>query len=379
MLNRPLMRLVKLEDLSVIRRFLSLLIICALFSFVPATAQERSAEETVQEGYVYLDRGDYAFAQYLFQEVLEQDENNVGALIGKGRALVRQNAFVTGIEEINKARALEPNNVDAAVQLAIAYQRQFQSDPAAHQGRLSEALAVLEQAEAQAPNDPEVLSAKGAILFFQDNAEAARAAFEQAVALADEAELSDADLSQLHENLGGAYRRLGQLEQALQSFRRSVAFNPTNASAHNNVGDIHYKLGNCDDAIYEFTQATRLAPSAADAKSNLAITLFECGDVSGSLEHFEAALELPGSLNLPPLYTYASRAYVELGRLDEAVRRAQQGALLPPVTAEAYYYLGQAYEARAAEGDASRAREAYQSALELDASFEDAQEALNGL
>jgi hypothetical protein len=81
----------------------------------------------------------------------------------------------------------------------------------------------------------------------------------------------------------------------------------------------------------------------------------------------------------PPLYTYLARAYLAEGRVDDAVERAQQGALLPPEQAEAHFVLGQAYEARGAAGDRAAARDAYRTALELDPSYREALNALEAL
>ena len=70
------------------------------------------------------------------------------------------------------------------------------------------------------------------------------------------------------------------------------------------------------------------------------------------------------------------RAYLQVGRIDDALKRAQQGAILPPVSADALYYLGQAYEAK---GDTANAKQAYAQALELDETLTAARDAFNRL
>lgn len=351
-----------------------------LFSLVVAFAQERTAADFIRDGNLNLARGDCSFAQYFFQEALKLEPNNVEAAIGKGRALVCQRAYALGIEELQRALSLAPNNVSAHIHLARAYQEQFQSDPTRFSGRLSDALGIIQNAERLDPNNPEVLNTKGVVLFLIGDLAGARDALERAVTLSAASQtLSNPDKATINVNLGRTYRELGELELALRAFRRAVALNPLSAVAHNNVGDIHFRMGNCDDAIYELTQAVHLNSTLLDAVANLAIALFECGEVEASIPRFEQALDLPGVLNIPPVYTYLSRAFVKQGRYDEAVTRAQQGALLPPASAEAFYHLGRAYEARNAQGDAQRAREAYQSALEIDPNFTPAREALSRL
>lgn len=342
-----------------------------------AFAQDRSAEDYIRSGNSFMSQGDCAFAQYNFQEALKLDASNIEAMLGKGRSLVCQGAVALGVEEYQNVLEADPNNVTAHIRLAEAYQAQYQSDDAKYAAQLGESLALLQKAESLNPDNPEILNAKGVGLYLQNDLAGARTALEKAVSLADASgSVSKRDVAQMHINLGSVYRDLDELELALGSYRRAVTLNPLSANAHKNVGVMYFRLNNCDQSVYELTQAVNLNPQLLDAVMNLAISEFECGDVQAAVPRLEAALELPGALNYPPLYTYLSRAYVQQGKFDDAVKRAQQGALLPPVTAEALYYLGDAYEKRNGSGDLQRAREAYQSALEINPNYAEAQQAL---
>jgi tetratricopeptide (TPR) repeat protein len=352
-------------------------------SLLLAFAQDsRSAEDYIRSGNSFMSQGDCAFAQYNFQEALKLDATNTEAMLGKGRSLVCQGAVALGIEEYQNVLESDPNNVTAHIRLAEAYQAQFQSDEAKYAAQLGESLTLLAKAENLEPNNSEILNAKGVGQYLQADLAGARASLERAVSLADTSEtVSKRDAAQMHINLGRIYRDLEEEELALGSYRRAVTLNPLSAVAHMNVGVMYFRLGpdNCDDSIYELTQAVNLNPQMLDGVMNLAISEFECGNVQAAVPRLEAALELPGALNYPPLYTYLSRAYVQQGKFDDAVKRAQQGALLPPVTAEALFHLGDAYQKRNGTGDIQRAREAYQSALEVNPNYTEAQQALAAL
>ena len=357
-----------------------------LLAFGAAAAQEETAPPSPEEvptllrnGDFYLMQNDCALAQYFFQEALKADEDNIEALVGKGKALACQGALQTAIESFREALDVAPQNIPAHVQLALAYEDQYLNDPQQFGDRLVQALDVLDRAANIAPDSVEVLNTRGIILYQQGNLEPARAAFERAVAQAASADVSDRERSTIQVNLGKVYRDLGQLELARQAFRRAVVLDPANATAHNNLGNVQYRLGNCSEAEYELSQATSLAPNSLSAVSQLAIVTFECGNVAGSIPHFERALTLEGAVFAPPLYTYLARAYLQQGRYDDAIRRAQQGALLPPESAEAHYYLGQAYVGRGAEGDVAAARRAFERALEIDPNYQPAQQALANL
>ncbi|HEX7005241.1 MAG TPA: tetratricopeptide repeat protein [Trueperaceae bacterium] len=371
------------------RRTLPLLLIVVLgviFSAglsTSALAQEEgtSVEEFVRDGTLFLLSGDCELAQYYFKQALEIEPENAEALIGNGRALACRNNYPLAIESFQKAIEVDADNSEAYVQLALAYQDQYLSDPERFPNRLNEALRTLEIAEEQDPRNARVQNAKGVVLFQMGSLQAAQTALEAAVEFsrAEGSAMTDEERSVVLVNLGKTYRDLGNLEQALNAFRRAVVLDPTSSSAHNNLGNIHYRMGSCEDAEYELAQAAALEPDSLSAVSQLAIALFECGNVERSIPYFEQAVELPGAIFNPPLYTYLARAYAQQGRFDEAVRRAQQGALLEPVTADAYFYLGEIYQARGEQGDAQAAQEAYQHALELDPQHQGAQEALAGL
>ncbi|MEX2541839.1 MAG: tetratricopeptide repeat protein [Trueperaceae bacterium] len=368
-----------------IRRTLPLLLIVVLGAILStaALAQEGEAgvEDFVRDGRLFLLSGDCELAQYYYQEALKLEPENPAALVGNGRALACRNNFPLAIESFQKAIEASPDNTEAYVQLALAYQDQYLADPQRFPNRLSEALRTLETAEGIRPEDPRVLNAKGVIQFQMGSLQAAQTSLEQAVDAAGRAdtEMPPRERSVVHVNLGKTYRDLGNLEQALNAFRRAVVLDPGSATAHNNLGNIHYRLGNCGEAEYELSQAASLDPQSLSAVSQLAIALFECGNVTGSVAHFERAVEISGAVFNPPLYTYLARGYLQLGRLDQAVYRAQQGALLKPYTADAFYYLGQTYQARGQSGDRQAAQDAYRRALELDPEHQEASSALSAL
>jgi tetratricopeptide (TPR) repeat protein len=335
----------------------------------------------MRDGNLYLTQGDCALAQFFFQEALKVEDANAEAMVGKGKALACQGAFSLAITEFQTAIDFNTDNVSAYVQLALAYEDQFLNDPGRYPNRLSDALSTLEIAERISPESAEVLNTKGVIHYQLGDLENAKDSLERAaiLALSTDSVLSGPEKSTVTVNLGKAYRDLGELELALQSFRRAVVLDPASASAHNNLGNIYFRLGECNQAEYELGQAVTLNSNSLSAISQLAIALFECGRVEDSIPQFERALQLDGAVFTPPLYTYLSRGYMQQGRFDEAVRRAQQGALLPPESADAFYFLGKAYQARANAGDVDAARRAYERALELNPNFSDAQQALGTL
>ena len=343
-------------------------------------ASSQTPEALVRDGDFYMDRGDCALAQFFYEEALGAEPDNVGALVGVGRALRCQGQLPGSVEALQRAVDLSADAPEPLVQLALTYREQFLADPDAYATRLGDALDVVTRAERSAPTDPKVLNTKGVVLYQSGDIAGARTAFERAAEESDGTrDLTNRERSTIRVNLGRVYRDANEMELARRTFRRAVVLDPTNADAHNLLGNAHFRLGDCQDAEYELSQAVTLAPSSLSSVSQLGITLFECGDAAAALPILERALELEGAVFTPPLYTYLARAYLSAGRVDEALRRAQQGALLPPESAEAHYWLGQVYEARDGDGDVEAARSAYERALELRPGYGDARDALESL
>lgn len=347
-------------------------------------ASQNDVPTLLSDGDFYLERGDCSLAQFFYQEALRVDADSADAFVGKGRALSCQGAYPTAIEAFQAALAADANHLLAHVHLAITYQNQYQVDPVAYSGRLADALDTIQRAERITSDDARVQNTKGIILFQLGDLAQARTTLERAAALGSGtgAGLNNTDRSTIQVNLGRVYRDLNELELALQAFRRAVVLDPASSTAHNNLGHVAFRLGDCATAEYELAQAVNLDPASLSATSQLGIALFECGDVASSLEWLERSTQMDGAVFLPPLYTYLARAYLADGKVDEAVTRAIHGALLSediPSSADAYYWLGQAYQRRSATGDTDRAREAYRRALELDPSYIEAQQALSSM
>lgn len=362
--------------------FIFLLSIATLFSAAlisSASAQgvldDRSLDELLSEGRLYYLRGDCELSQVVFQEALKRDEANVVAMMGKARALACQAAYAPAISEYQKAIQTDSTNVSAYIQLAINYRNQMLSSPAEYPDNLDLALASVQQAEGVSPNNANVANIKGVILFTKADYVNAKVALENAVSIAKSQSLPNADQSQIYINLGRTYRELSDLQLAQSAFRRSVTLNPGSPEAHSLLGETYFLQQQCDDALYELSQGSNLDPSNASSMATLAIATFECGQESDAEAPIKQALDIDG-VSFPELYTYLARIYINKGRLDDAIREAQKGALLPPPTPEAAYWLGQAYQTK---GDMQAAKDAYARALEINPEYFQARDAMAAL
>jgi tetratricopeptide (TPR) repeat protein len=122
-------------------------------------------------------------------------------------------------------------------------------------------------------------------------------------------------VAKAHDDLGVAYTRKGQLDQAIAAHQQAIALDPEGAVAHTHLGIALSLRGQGQQAIAAHQQAIRLDPELAQARYNLGVEYFQAGQVDLAQAAFEAAIDLDAD------YAHAHQALgqvlLQLGRREE--------------------------------------------------------------
>jgi protein O-GlcNAc transferase len=242
-----------------------------------------------------LYRGEYAQAAQLAEKYLRQHPKDVPARILLGRAELAQGQFVPALENLRKALAIDPRNIDALYYLSFAararadqeYQRLFAMNP--DSGRVHQLLAEAALAS--------------------ENPTQAEAEFGKALA----ANPRSAEVA----------TELGELKRSQSKFDEAISYY-TQASQVSSLNyDIAYGLGACytykqdyATAIEWLRKALRFDPQSAAGHFALGNALFQSGQVEGSIPELRSALWLEPRMKQG--FFLLGRAYSKLGRRDEA-------------------------------------------------------------
>lgn len=140
---------------------------------------------------------------------------------------------------------------------------------------------------------------------------------------------------------GEAYRALGRLADAADSFRRALELDPRLARSHNNLGLVLRASGKVNEAIACYQQALQLQPDLSAAHHNLADALLECSQVDAAIRSFERALQL--APDVPSTHSNLGNALQAAGRMPQAIACYQRALQLDPANAEAHYNLARAW------------------------------------
>jgi tetratricopeptide (TPR) repeat protein len=307
-----------------------------------------------------------------FHKAIEFDPKLTAAHINLGDALCRQSNWDEAIDEYHKAIKPAANDARTHFRLGDALAGKSQMDEAIAEYREAIKYNAMNIAAEKSQHDP--LKAK---------------AYQHLI-------MSDVQVALVHKSLGDALKARGQLNEAMDCWRRAVQLDPTLVRAHFNLGVIlgSYKR-DYDAAIACFRRAIELEPKFALAHEGLGTALKSKGQMVAAIACYQDAIKLDPNLagahyNLGTIYCDHKRDYEaaiscfrqatelnpkfanayfslgiaqsRLGQVDEVITSCRQAVTHEPKLAEAHVLLSEALLER---GRYAEAREATARALEL--------------
>jgi len=185
-----------------------------------------------------------------------------------------------------------------------------------------------------------------------------------------------------HESLisyerGLRFLESGTNDRAVEEFNRAIASDPAFASAHHNLGVAYMRQKNYEQAINAFKKSLELkfdVEGRALAYHNLGLAYITLSRNDEAIDAFKQSIQL--NSQDPEVHFYLGVAYLEKERYDEAITAFQQSLKLKPDLVGAKINLGGAYEAK---GLYDQAIAVYEEALKLNPAGEEVKARLNKL
>ena len=165
----------------------------------------------------------------------------------------------------------------------------------------------------------------------------------------------------LHNIQGAANKGLGQLDIAIDSYKKALAIKPDYIDAHNNLGNALSEQGQLDESIKAFTTALTIKPGYAEAYHNMGNVFKKQSNLEDAIKCYKKAL------SIKPNYARAHFSLASVlkghGKLKEAVESYRQAIYLNPDDSGAFNDMGNALHE---QGKFEEAVEAFNKALSIE-------------
>lgn len=146
------------------------------------------------------------------------------------------------------------------------------------------------------------------------------------------------DFAEARNNLGLALGNQGDLDAEIGEYRKALAIKPDLVEARSNLGVALATKGDLDAAIRELRQAVAARPDFADAHTNLGLALDKAGDIDGAIAQYRSAVALAPGRALPHLNLGTALGNTE--DWDAAIKELQQAIAIDPKLELAHLALG---------------------------------------
>jgi tetratricopeptide (TPR) repeat protein len=177
-----------------------------------------------------------------------------------------------------------------------------------------------------------------------------------------------------YDNLGATYRKKGMFTEAINAHQEAMKLDPKNPEPHFGLGVVYAEQGNIRQAFAEYDRALELNPSYSDAYVNRGVLKLARGDYEGAVADYRKAIAVNPYYGYPH-YNLAV-ALSEHGDHEQARKEYEEAVRVQPTLIVARINLGILY---AKIGKLPEAREQFEEILELDPSNTTAQKALSQL
>ena len=167
--------------------------------------------------------------------------------------------------------------------------------------------------------------------------------------------------------IGAANHSLGNLELAVEAYKKSLSIKPDYADAYNNMGISLKDQGNLEKAVEAYKKSLSIRPNYAEAYNNLGICFKEQGKPEEAIDAYERALSINPDYAEP--HNNLGTVLKNKGKHEEALEAYCKAVLIKPSYFEAHSNMGVAlFEQRKFD----EAIEAYSKAISIKPDYAEA-------
>jgi tetratricopeptide (TPR) repeat protein len=240
-------------------------------------------------------RGDYVQTVQLADKHLLTSPHDAPVRVILARAELAQGKSQPAFDDLRKALATDPHNIDALYYLAVVSQELSQQE--------YQKLAEL------APDSDRVHQLLGEAALAAENPSEAEAQFQDALKANPRSVEVFTELAELK-------RSQSKFDEAITYYTQAAQLGPLNYDIVYGLGASYTYKQNYPEAILWLRKAVALAPDSSAGRFALGNALFQSGQLENAIPELKRSLQLEPRLK--QAYFLLGRAYSKLGRRDEA-------------------------------------------------------------
>jgi Flp pilus assembly protein TadD len=161
-------------------------------------------------------------------------------------------------------------------------------------------------------------------------------------------------------NLGNELVQSGQLEEAINLYKKASQIDPGNVEYESNLADALRENGKMDEALIHYKNASELKPDSPEVQYNLGQALRQNGKTEEAMSRFQIVLQIKP--DFAPARRNIGYILLQQGKADEAEAQFQKLVELNPNDPDTHLYLGLCLFQL---GKMAEARSQYEQALQI--------------
>jgi ParB family chromosome partitioning protein len=168
-------------------------------------------------------------------------------------------------------------------------------------------------------------------------------------------------------NLGNLYEKLGRFEAAIEAFTQVLERTPSDALAWNGLGNVYLKQRKNAEAVAAYKQSIEFAPNLAHPWNGLGNAYASRGDFEIAIPAYQRSVELNKDFSFP--WINLGDLYQEQGNNQEALKAYWNAVRIDSRNPQIWNSLGNAYMS---SGMCAEAIKSYHKAIKLNRNYESA-------
>ena len=287
-----------------------------------------------------MNRDEFAEAERLLREVLEEDSSIVDAHHTLGELYFEQGRLEEAVEAYSASIPLKPDDPYAYI---------FATDALVGLGRLQEAEKTVRDGLELVGENAQLYFLLGDVSRRQGDLDDAIVAFLRCLEINPDGASSRGGLAQ-------AYFHLDRLDEAESYARAALELNDQLIGVHAVLAEIHDQRGEATAAVREYLQEIEIVPEDIAAHFNLAMVYRKMGREDDEHRQLQRVLEIDSHFAMGNVFMarLMLRRGGDLRRAIEMVEAAITEQLEPPDMTLGYFLLADLYNRT---GEAARAQE----------------------